>query len=902
MKKLKAALSRWRRKTGDSSVIANDDFVFLSDMKTHSDKDLPKQRLSIALGLYILSSASFLVTFFTLYDFPDWNVSPWWLGILVVSGAIFYSIPPIRHSKKIGWISLGIGALAVGFLAWFGNESILWGAKAIINDVIDRINLITRYFIPPLRVPAQYDTVENIHTCLILVLGICVFCTAYAVICSPNIAVFLLPTGATIFTGLAYELVPNYFSFILLLICYVVIAFLQVSTWKSRRKNDFTTYFSEQKSRGTFQNVFVSNYARREVRFGFGITCSLFLLATFLISAAIGVAVFSPAVYQSKPVVAVRKELSNIFIKKRHIDRWLELYNGQVSMTPNFVQIFAIPSKDLKVQSADLGQTLYLKGFVGASYEGDRWESIDKDRETIQSQSFSERSRHVQNIPADYIALNASVIKNPNLDIAYETQTDILLYDALAYAHKRFTYIPYQAKYPDATAISVGKDDTTGQEIFTDVPTEIYGDSTMFPRLDRFAGNYEFSYFATQSLLDTDMLSYLETAAKESSEAALLLQDEQTYRSFVHDYYTRLPENKFDQLKAQYTPQARIDSGSLSGFVEQVKADLAATATFSLNGNPAPAKGEDFIEHFLYTGKQGHSSHFASAAAIMFRSAGIPARYVEGYRIDPEEDIKKGDPDFVTTITNLGNGEQQSAVGYTYWLTGKNMHAWVEIYLDGFGWVPVEVTPGFSQQTEFDPALYQGEKLPEKENDFVPPSESGNVTSGGIAPSIGLAEAKYSTLKSRVFNISFLTVKKILFFTITIVICAALMFLVLRRYVCLQREKRRFYTDDIRRNTINLYRYLKKVLAFFDVSVEKSASYESYRQAFSEKIPAKHPEIEQDFANVFSTAVKVGFGDKVIDAEQMKKCLSKVQNILNVMSGTLGPLRRCKLIFLRAIW
>ena len=50
MKKLKAALSRWRRKTGDSSVIANDDFVFLSDMKTHSDKDLPKQRLSIALG------------------------------------------------------------------------------------------------------------------------------------------------------------------------------------------------------------------------------------------------------------------------------------------------------------------------------------------------------------------------------------------------------------------------------------------------------------------------------------------------------------------------------------------------------------------------------------------------------------------------------------------------------------------------------------------------------------------------------------------------------------------------------------------------------------------------------------------------------------------------------------
>lgn len=38
----------------------------------------------------------------------------------------------------------------------------------------------------------------------------------------------------------------------------------------------------------------------------------------------------------------------------------------------------------------------------------------------------------------------------------------------------------------------------------------------------------------------------------------------------------------------------------------------------------------DFIENFLTTSKIGHSVHFATAAALMFRYYGIPARYVEG--------------------------------------------------------------------------------------------------------------------------------------------------------------------------------------------------------------------------------------------------------------------------------
>ena len=45
----------------------------------------------------------------------------------------------------------------------------------------------------------------------------------------------------------------------------------------------------------------------------------------------------------------------------------------------------------------------------------------------------------------------------------------------------------------------------------------------------------------------------------------------------------------------------------------------------------------DFTENFLTTSKIGHSVHFATAAALMFRYYGIPARYVEGYLITPQD-------------------------------------------------------------------------------------------------------------------------------------------------------------------------------------------------------------------------------------------------------------------------
>lgn len=85
----------------------------------------------------------------------------------------------------------------------------------------------------------------------------------------------------------------------------------------------------------------------------------------------------------------------------------------------------------------------------------------------------------------------------------------------------------------------------------------------------------------------------------------------------------------------------------------------------------------DPIDYFLNTSGEGYCVHFASAATLMLQAMDIPARYASGYVVFPK--------DF-----------EKTEEGYTAVVTDARAHAWVEVYVDGFGWVPYEVTPGFS--------------------------------------------------------------------------------------------------------------------------------------------------------------------------------------------------------------
>ncbi|MBK8258353.1 MAG: transglutaminase domain-containing protein [Polyangiaceae bacterium] len=106
------------------------------------------------------------------------------------------------------------------------------------------------------------------------------------------------------------------------------------------------------------------------------------------------------------------------------------------------------------------------------------------------------------------------------------------------------------------------------------------------------------------------------------------------------------------------TPRDRINA-----IADHLRNDLR----YSLHAERGPG---DPVLDFLLENPQGHCEYFASALAMLARSAGIPARVVAGYR--------------VTERNELG--------GYSI-VRERNAHAWVEVFLPEEGWVTVDATP-----------------------------------------------------------------------------------------------------------------------------------------------------------------------------------------------------------------
>ena len=96
---------------------------------------------------------------------------------------------------------------------------------------------------------------------------------------------------------------------------------------------------------------------------------------------------------------------------------------------------------------------------------------------------------------------------------------------------------------------------------------------------------------------------------------------------------------------------------------------LETLASYDISTS-AVERGEDFVTHFLEEGR-GYCVHFATAGALLLRMQGIPTRYVSGYTV---------------WLDGQGRGE----------VMDSDAHAWVEVYVDGCGWYPVEMTPGYS--------------------------------------------------------------------------------------------------------------------------------------------------------------------------------------------------------------
>jgi len=172
-------------------------------------------------------------------------------------------------------------------------------------------------------------------------------------------------------------------------------------------------------------------------------------------------------------------------------------------------------------------------------------------------------------------------------------------------------------------------------------------------------GSYEVNYFS----------SNLSSGQHVQNSLSSL---EAQYYSFVQNNYLTVDAETAAFL-LQYAEENGLNPNSAT-IVSDVAAFLQnywlSGLMYNMEYDREMDRADDPTVAFLRDYKQGVCRHYAQAATLLYRTLGIPARYTVGFVCDDME------------------------LGQTATVTDKDAHAWVEVYLEGTGWVYVEVTGG----------------------------------------------------------------------------------------------------------------------------------------------------------------------------------------------------------------
>ena len=349
----------------------------------------------------------------------------------------------------------------------------------------------------------------------------------------------------------------------------------------------------------------------------------------------------------------------------------------------------------------------YLKSFVGSVYTGSSWERLSAqdsgelreilndehpqnllDRITDEFSAYNPTQYHVT---VENVGANPRCVYVPYGLIGDSVDTDIMGYveDGFLQSTQFFSGTPsYQLdawsfpesrrQYSDVainqilnqSLSSSESDSSTGNWYSTAQADQI---QDLISQMEGGLYNEDGSLVSAKQMdlwtIPETVIDYLEP---EQQEFARTLE---AYNQFVYDHYTQLPDELREtllQVMEENGMYALSDSSyiylsSSTYLIQQVISTLASRCTYTLTP-PSLPEGKDFVEYFLFESRQGYCVHFASAAVALLRAAGIPARYAEGYAVPSNAEGWVDVPDY-------------------------NAHAWVEVYMGGTGWVPIEVTP-----------------------------------------------------------------------------------------------------------------------------------------------------------------------------------------------------------------
>lgn len=448
---------------------------------------------------------------------------------------------------------------------------------------------------------------------------------------------------------------------------------------------------------------------------------------------------------------------------------------------------------------------IYLRGFTGCKLEGDVWEESEGEiyGGTYEGmfKGYEKKKFHPLAQIGCYGRLayseheNALKIKKESIEIDYSK------------ANKKYLYLPYGIDYENLL-----KTDGTGNINHDISVTNDFFNNDNINRLK--AEVYVCDYEKLLDNIDNDWLY-----EKNSDWISEYRSSENDYNKFVKKNYLEIPAQRKKIYKNLID---KIGSGNVRSAVDNIRKYISAlklvnnvkdkSADKSNAGNLKNEKSnkpdkndctennngkqeaaykayeeyKSYIDgdiYSLYDGNMG-TVQYVTEAVLLFRGAGIPARYVEGYE-----------------------AENKSGRGMSVEVSAQDAAAWVEIYREGIGWIPVEIfTSASDKNTES-----RKNKIIEQKTKNTITEEQKNNNSGG-----NMGNNNSSDNKKKIYKVI-----EIIIICILVILLVVLIIIMIRIYLYRRKCKKILHGGTIEQKTELMIAHISRCYTLLGRSEEE---------------------------------------------------------------------------------
>lgn len=382
---------------------------------------------------------------------------------------------------------------------------------------------------------------------------------------------------------------------------------------------------------------------------------------------------------------------------------------------------------------------------------------------------------------------------------------------------------------------------------------------TCVPVLSQETGS-ENGYTTYQGYNLSDFLSVLDTVSAGGFDDLL-----GEYGAYAESTYMYVPEDKIPRI-VELCNTSGVRKGNYTAATNFIISTLNEMTTYTTSPGNAPS-GVDIAEYFLFDSGKGFCQQYATTAALMYRLLGLPSRYVTGYMVTPSDFHKNSDGT------------------YTAIATDEKAHAWVEVYVDGTGWIPTEVT--FSQD-EID----QGGSTAVDDNNPTEEPTSEEATTEPTENTTEPSDLTEPTTEPNNTNSSDNnnSMSELLIQALKIVVTAVITVVVIIAVILFFKWRRKGKLASLRKMKPNIL--LVKMVDMLHLG-DYLKEYKGTESDFPEKLSELVEELSvSDIAYFVNLANKAAFGNKPIEKEEKRTAYNHYVRTAEFVFGKLNFIKK----------